>query len=79
MMTVGVAQSRINEMNAITEELADCIKKMSYEENKDRIKSLEEEYGITSDLLHKAWQFLSITAKNFQEDLDKCEVDCQCW
>ena len=27
MMTVGVAQSRINEMNAITEELADCIKK----------------------------------------------------
>ena len=52
---------------------------MRYEENKDRIKSLEEEYGITSDLLHKAWQFLSITAKNFQEDLDKCEVDCQCW
>ena len=43
MMTVGVAQSRINEMNAITEELADCIKKMRYEENKDRIKSLEEE------------------------------------
>lgn len=79
MMTVGIAQHRINEMNGIAEKLANCIRKMSCEENKDRIKSLEEEYGITPDLLHEAWQFLSVVANNFQEDLDKCEVDCQCW
>lgn len=78
-MTVGVAQSRINEMNRIVEKLSDCIGKMNYEENKDEIASLEQKYGLTLDLLHQARQFLNITAKNFQEDLDLCEVNCQCW
>ena len=50
MTTVGVAQNRINEMNAITEELADCIKKMNQKKKKNIIKSLEEDYGITTDL-----------------------------
>ena len=36
-------------------------------------------YGITPDLLHEAAQFLNITAKNFQEDLNNCDVNCQCW
>ena len=78
-MTVGVAQCRINEMKGVSEKLADCIRKMHYEENRDKVKSLEEEFGITTDLLHNAWQLLSITAKNFQEDLDNCDVNCQCW
>ncbi len=78
-MTVGIAQHRINEMNDIADKLADCVTKICCEENKEKIKTLEDEYGLTSSLLHEAWQFLNITAKNFQEDLNKCEVDCQCW
>lgn len=78
-MTVGVAQSRINEMNKIVEKLSDCIGKMNCEENKNEIASLEQKYGFTLELLHQARQFLNITAKNFQEDLDLCEVNCQCW
>lgn len=78
-MTVGVAQHRINEMQGIVKKISDCIGKLNNEENKDKIESLEKEYGITIDLLHEARQFLSITAKNFQEDLDLCEVNCQCW
>lgn len=78
-MTVGVAQHRINEMKDIVKNISECICKLNNEENKEKIKSLEKEYGITIDLLHEAVQFLSITAKNFQEDLDNCNVDCQCW
>lgn len=78
-MTVGVAQSRINEMNDIVKKLSDCIMKMNSEDDKNKIESLEQKYGLTLDLLHQAGQFLSITAKNFQEDLDLCEVNCQCW
>ena len=77
-MTVGVAQYRINEMNDTVKKLTNCIRKIEHEENKDKIKFLED-YDITLPLLHEACQFLSITAKNFQEDLNKCEVDCQCW
>ena len=79
MMTVGIAQNRINEMNAVADGLVDCIERIGNEDNKDRIKFLEEEYGITPKLLREAYQFLRITANNFQEDLDKCEVDCRCW
>lgn len=79
MMKVGIAQHRINDMNNVAEKLTDCLRKISHEENKDKIKALEEEYGITPNLLNEARQFLSITAKNFQEDLDNCDVDCQCW
>lgn len=78
-MTVGVAQHRINEMKDIVKKISDCIGKLNNEENKDKITSLEKEYGITIDLLHEARQFISITASNFQEDLDNCNVDCQCW
>lgn len=78
-MTVGVAQHRINEMKDIVKKISDCIGKLNNEENKDKITSLEKEFGITIDLLHEAGQFLSITAKNFQEDLDLCEVNCQYW
>lgn len=78
-MTVGVAQYRINEMKKCAEDIANCIGKLNCEEDKDKIKIMEQNYGITVDLLHEACQLLSITAKNFQEDLDNCEVNCQCW
>lgn len=78
-MTVGVAQSRINQMNNIVKKISDCISQLNNEEDKDKIISLKKDYGITIDLLHEARQFLSITANNFQEDLDNCDVNCQCW
>lgn len=78
-MTVGVAQSRINQMNNIVKKISDCIGKLNSEDDKEKIKSLKNDYGITIDLLHEARQFLSITANNFQEDLDNCDVNCQCW
>ena len=77
-MTVGMAQNRINEMNSIARKLADCIEKINSEENEDKIESLEK-YGITKELLCEARQFLSITASNFQNNLNNCVVDCQCW
>lgn len=78
-MTVGVAQHRINEMKGIVDKLANCLEKMRYEEDRSKIDVLKENYGITPDLIHEAAQFLNITAKNFQEDLDNCDVNCQCW
>lgn len=78
-MTVGVAQHRINEMKNIAEKLGNSMTKIQNEEDKNKVKSLEDNYGITLDLLHEALQFLSITARNFQKDLDDCDVDCQCW
>ena len=77
-MTVGVAQHRINEMKDIVNKLIDCLEKIRDEKDRNKIDSLKENYGITPDLLHEAAQFLNITAKNFQEDLNNCDVNCQC-
>lgn len=78
-MTVGVAQCRINEMKGMVDKLVNCLEKIRDEEDRSKIDSLKENYGITPDLLHEVAQYLSITAKNFQEDLNNCEVDCKCW
>ena len=79
MTKVGVAQNRINEMNGAANKLVDCVERMRCEEDKSKISSLEENYGVTPELLYKTAQLLNITASNFQEDLDKCDVDCKCW
>ena len=78
-MTVGVAQHRINEMKDIVNKLIDCLEKIRDEKDRNKIDSLKENYGITPDLLHETAQFLNITAKNFQEDLNNCDVNCQYW
>ena len=74
-MTVGVAQNRIDRMEDTAKKLGEFLFLLSEE----RAKTLEADYGITYTLLQDAYTFLSLTAKNCQEKLDNCEVECECF
>lgn len=77
-MTVAGVLARIREFETTAEQLCNCITEMAdiSAEEKEQLRS---RCGIKEDTLANAVQLLEITARDFKEDLDKCEVDCKCW
>ena len=77
-MTVASALARIREFETTAEQLRNCITEITNIPTKER-EQLRSRYGIREDTLTNAAKLLEITAGDFQEDLNKCEVDCKCW
>lgn len=77
-MTVRAVLVRIKEFEDTAENLYNCVTVLSEasEEEKDQLRS---KYGIREDVLFNAARLLEITANNFRENINKCEVDCNCW
>lgn len=87
IMTVrAVLAARIKDFEDAAENLYNCVTVLSElseasEEEKDQLRS---KYGIREDVLFNAAllnaaRLLEATANNFREDINKCEVDYNCW
>lgn len=77
-MTVGAVLASIGELEDVAEKLHNCVTVMS-EISVEEKNQLRSKYGIREDVLFNAARLLEITANNFRENLNKCEVECNYW
>lgn len=77
-MTVASVLARIKEFETVSDQLQNCVTELVAMSGEKR-KQIENECGVTVDLLTRAAQLLDTTAYDFNEDLNNCEVDCKCW
>ena len=77
-MTVGAVLASIGELEDVAEKLSNCVTVLS-EASVEEKEQLRSKYGIREDVLFNAARLLEITANNFREKLNKCEVDEKYW